>query len=169
MLDWLESNQNPKTGSWGPIPSGASSLSKTVQPGYHIWLLFFYDECPLHHVENIIDSLLDTQSDLGGFGVRLNSSGCEDIDSIDPLARLSFMTEYRRDEIKSAVRRTLPWVFVNMNNDGGFVFRRFAPFFYGHENMFSDRDDSAMFATWFRTLSLTYLSKAISDSPFAEA
>lgn len=62
------------------------------------------------------------------------------------------------------LRRALPWVLVNMNDDGGFVFRRGEKFVYGHERMSSERDKSAMFPTWFRTLSLAYLAQALPDS-----
>ena len=51
-----------------------------------------------------------------------------------------------------------------MNADGGFVFRRGEPLVYGHERMSSGADESAMFPTWFRTLSLAYLAQALPDS-----
>ena len=70
---------------------------------------------------------------LGGFGVPRNSSACENIDSTDPLARLYFMTDYRRDEICSALKKAFFWVLVNVNPDGGWVFRRGEEFCYGHK------------------------------------
>lgn len=39
---------------------------------------------------------------------------------------------------------------------------------YGHENMSSLKDESAMFPTWFRTFSLAYLSKVIDNSDLKE-
>ena len=62
--------------------------------GYHFWLLYFYDRVPIPHAERAADSCLKTQNQLGGFGQGVHggdplcSSACEDIDSIDPLARL---------------------------------------------------------------------------------
>jgi len=38
------------------------------------------------------------------FGVPLNSSACEDIDSIDPLVRFSFVTDYRKEDIYKPLR-----------------------------------------------------------------
>jgi hypothetical protein len=35
---------------------------------------------------------------------------------------------------------------------------------YGHENMFSGVNESALFPTWFRTLSLAYLGKVLPES-----
>jgi hypothetical protein len=55
-------------------------------------------------------------------------------------------------------------VLANVNEDGGFVFRRDQSFVYGHENMSSGVNESAMFPTWFRALSLAYISKAL-DHP----
>ncbi len=112
----------------------------------------------------IIDSCLRTQNKFGGFGVPANSSACEDIDSIDPLVRLYFLGNYRKEEIKKSLERAIVWVLVNMNEDGGFVFRRMEPFVYGHKLMSSGKDESAMFPTWFRTLSLAYLAKALPTS-----
>jgi len=51
-----------------------------------------------------------------------------------------------------------------MNDNGGFVFRRGEQMVYGHELMSSKANESAMFPTWLRTLSLAYLAKALPDS-----
>ena len=81
LLDWLEETQDPRTGFWGEPYNTPALMSRGVQTGYHLWLLFFYDKRPVRYVERIIDSALATQNRLGGFGVPLNSSACEDIDS----------------------------------------------------------------------------------------
>ena len=164
LLDWLEETQNPETGSWKYPLDSAVNRSFAIQTGYHLWLLFFYDTRPIRYIERIIDSALTTQNKLGGFGVALNSSGCEDIDSIDPLVRLSMMTDYRNDEVQAVLKRALPWILANINDDGGFVFRRGEQMVYGHELMSSKINESAMFPTWFRTLSMAYLAKALPDS-----
>jgi hypothetical protein len=103
---------------------------------------------------------------LGGFGVRLSSSACEDIDSIDPLCRFYHLTDYRQVDIRLALERALPWILTNQNDDGGFVFYRHAPFTYGHKQMHSDHDQSGSFPTWFRTLSLAYLAQCLPDTYF---
>lgn len=162
--EWLDQKQDHKTGLWGKRFTKPQDLSNGVQTGYHIWLLYFYDKRDIRYKNQIIDSCLATQNKLGGFGVPLNSSACEDIDSIDPLIRLSLITTYRKDAIEKALQKAIPWIFVNMNEDGGFVFRRFESFTYGHQLMSSKKDESAMFPTWFRTLSLAYLGKYFPDS-----
>lgn len=160
---WLDDNQDRETGLWGKKFNSPLSLSMGVQTGYHIWLLYFYDKRPIQYIGKIIDSSLATQNKLGGFGVMINSSACEDIDSIDPLIRLSFLTSYRKLEVLLAIKKSILWILINMNKDGGFVFRRFEPFVYGHRLMSSTINESAMFPTWFRTLSLAYIAKVLPD------
>ena len=85
----------------------------------------------------------------------------EDIDSIDPLCRFYFSTEYKRAEIELCLKNALRWVWVNQMRDGGFVFRRFAEFKYGHGLMKTGPEESNLFATWFRTLSVASINKVL--------
>ena len=164
LFNWLDDKQDTSTGTWTEWDKNTRyGRSSGVQRSYHIWCLYFYDKRSLPY-ERMIDLLLKTQRWHGGFDWQFNSSACADIDSIDPLVRLYRLTEYRRTDVKSALRKALPWVMANINDDGGFAFRFHEPFFYGHELMSSKINESAMFPTWFRTLSLAYLSKALPDS-----
>ena len=163
MMAWLDQLPDPGTGLWGDEFDNPKLLSKGVQAAYHILLLYFYDHRHIQYENKLIDSLLSTQNRLGGFGTRRSSSACEDIDSIDPLARLFHTSKYRRDEVKNALEHALPWVLTNMNLDGGFVFYRGSSFTYGHELMTSAINQSAMFPAWFRTLSLAYIDQCITD------
>jgi hypothetical protein len=164
MYQWLDTHQDPQTGYWGYGSQTARERSWGVQTGYHLWLLYFYDGRPIKHVDKIIDSCLVTQNRLGGFGVPPNSSACEDIDSIDPLVRLSFITDYRREDIRKSLGKAVIWVLTNLNADGGWVFRRGEGFRYGHDLMWARTDQSSMFPTWFRTLSLAYISQVLSHN-----
>lgn len=165
MFAWLDKKQDPKTGLWGECFNNKHLLSNGVQTGYHIWLLYFYDRRPIHYVDRIIDSCLATQNKCGGFGIPLNSSACEDIDSIDPLVRFSFVTDYRQEDVQQALEQSLPWIFVNANPDGGWVFRRYEAFHYGHELMRAEAEESSMFPAWFRTLTLAVLAKRLVNTP----
>jgi len=166
IFSWLDQHQDPKTGLWGRSPFDTPrTLSIGVQTAYHIWILYFYERRTIQFIERCIDSCLKTQNQIGGFGVSLNSSACEDIDSIDPLCRFYFLSNYRRDDIRAAVERAISWIFANQNQDGGFVFKRFEPLAYGHELMTTRADESAMFPTWFRVLSLAYISRVIPNHP----
>jgi hypothetical protein len=168
MYRWLDRQQDLKTGYWGYSNDTAWERSQGVQTGYHLWLLYFYDGRPIQYVERVIDSCLATQNRLGGFGVQLNFSACEDIDSIDPLVRLSFITDYRREDIRKALEKALIWMLTNRNGEGGWVFRRGEGFRYGHNLMWTRADESSMFATWFSTLSLAYLSSVLPEGAIAE-
>jgi hypothetical protein len=170
MYDWLDDHQNAETGCWGYPCDTPLHRSYAVQTGYHFWCMYFYDNRPIKYIERIIDTCLATQNKLGGFGVQLNSSACEDIDSIDPLVRLSFITDYRRAEIISALKRAIPWILVNQNKfDGGWVFRRYQLYnILPHRVMWAGMNESFMTYTWFRTLSLAYIAQALPDSNIAE-
>ena len=169
MLDWLSwHHMNPETGLWGSIdvrePKG---LSRAVMGAYHFWLLFFYDRALIPFPAQALASVLRTQQKDGGFGCGVHgpaSSACEDIDSIDPLVRLLLSGTNRRDDIQAALRIAEPHVIAMQNDDGGFVWVRGTEFSYGHRLMTSGKNASGMFPTWFRTLSMAYLGKAIPDS-----
>lgn len=162
IFQFLDETQDPASGLWGNLPAKSpNELSIAVQTAYHLWNLYFYDRRPIHNIERAIDSCLATQNELGGYGVALNSSACEDIDSIDPLCRFYFLTDYRREDIRKSLERALPWVLANQLEDGGFVFSRFRGFAYGHERMTTGLEESHLFGTWFRTLSIAYICQVL--------
>ena len=163
MYDWLDRRQDSQTGYWGYGKETPRERSLGVQTGYHLWLLYFYDARPVHYPERIIDSCLATQNHLGGFGVTPNSSACEDMDSIHPLVHFACLTDYRREDVRRCLERASVWVMANFNGDGGAVFQRGQGFRYGHDLMRTRAGESSMFPTWFRTLSLGYLSQLLSD------
>ena len=137
------------TGLWGGLDTARPrKRSRAVQAAYHFWLLWFYDRMAIPHPEKAVDSCLATQNACGGFGQGVHtgsdreSSACEDIDSIDPLARLLCREPpHRRDDIRTALSRGAEVVLAAGTTEGG------------------------MFPTWFRTLTLAYLGKALPDSP----
>jgi len=69
-------------------------------------------------------------------------------------------------EIDIALKKALLWVLCNQVDDGGFVFRLEEPLVYGHPEMSSEKNQGAMFSTWFRTLSLAYLARYFSIELF---
>jgi hypothetical protein len=160
LVEELEKKINPHWGSWGyGSDDDMMFLSRTQQFAYHLYPVWLYDKRPIKHIDKLIDLTLKTQTKLGGFGAWLNSSACEDIDAIFLLIKLSELTDYRKEDIRRALRKAFAWVFANQNDDGGFVFRRNEPFVYGHELTSSKKNESHLFATWFRTLSMAYLTK----------
>lgn len=169
MLEWLAGHHvDPKSGLWGDYDlSQGPGLSRGVMGAYHFWLLFFYDRVPVPQPAAAIDHVLRTQGGKDeGFGQGVHgplSSACEDIDSIDPLSRLIGGSS-RRADIQKALLRAEPHVWQQQNDDGGFTWIRGAAFAYGHPLLSAGKDASGMFPTWFRTLSLAYLGRALPQS-----
>ena len=171
FFDWMEThNLHADSGLWGPIVpvDDKRALSHAVQAAYHWWGIYLYDNRPVPFIERAVDNLLRTQNPVGGFGWGVHnpddpysSSACEDIDSIEPLARFSLLTEYQRDEVKAALRRALPAVLNNRTADGGFAFIKDKAFTYGHAQLSAPAGTGAMFPTWFRTLTIAILETAL--------
>jgi spore maturation protein CgeB len=169
IFSYLDQAVDSNTGLWGYMaPNTPRSLSKAVQTSYHLWNLYFYDKRPIPFMERAIDNCLATQNLLGGYGAKPNSSACEDIDTIDPLCRFYFLSDYRRSDIKASIQKALNWVLVNRMDDGGFVFERFNGFMYGHEAMATKAEESHLFGTWFRILSIAYICRVL-DIPGVSA
>lgn len=158
LIKYLKNKINPITGMWGSYNlSKPEDVSRMIQFAYHLFQIFFYDKYPLQYPERVIDWLLKNQNKRGGFAPHLNSSACEDIDSTELLIQFSKITSYRSLEVKRSLKKALGWILSNMNNDGGFVFRKGEVFHYGHQEMSSQKNESSLFATWFRTLNLACL------------
>ena len=169
LLDWLARHHlDPASGLWGTYDlTTGKGLSRGVMGAYHFWLLFFYDRVPVPHLEAAVDHVLRTQGGRDdGFGQGVHgpmSSACEDIDSIDPLARL-IAVSHSSEVIRKALLRAESHVWQQQNPDGGFTWIRGTKFEYGHPLLKSPVDGSGMFPTWFRTLSLACLGRAVPES-----
>ncbi len=158
---------DPETGMWcGYDIQNPDQLSRMVQFAYHLFPLFFYDHVSLPYPDKVVQFVLRTQNAFGGFGVAPNSSACEDIDSIDILIRLSPSVPDHKEEVDAALKKAIPWILCNQVDDGGFVFRLNEPLVYGHSEMSSERNQGAMFPTWFRTLTLAYLMNHFGSTLF---
>jgi len=163
ILDWLDKTQDPGTGLWGQSFTTPQEMNAAYQGAYHFYLLYEYDRRPIRYPERIIDSMLSLQTKQGGFGIHENTSGCEDIDAIDPLARLYFHTDYRRTEIRTALTCAFDWVLENRTPDNGFAFTKDADMFYGSNLMYSGKNEGSSFAAWWRMLSLAILSQVVTE------
>ena len=164
IFDWLDREQDPHTGMWGRHFETKEDMNQVYQGAYHHYLLYFYDKRKFKYVNRITDILLSLQTQQGGFGIHENTSGCEDIDAIDPLARLYVKTNYRHKDIEKALLKASTWILSNQNEDGGFVFVRDKEQFYGHRLLYSGINQSAIFPTWWRPLSLAIIAKALPES-----
>jgi len=174
LLEWMATHHvNPATGVWGDGDvSDPIRRSHAVQAAYHWWPLFFYDGVTLPYVEHAIDTVLATQNPNGGFGCGVHnpkepwkSSACEDIDSTDPLARLAQKTPYRKEDIRQALAKAAEWVLKNQVDDGGFVFVLDQPPFWLKD---IEANTGVIWTTWFRTLSLAIIGKALPEHPLGQ-
>ncbi len=161
LKSFLRNKLNPETGMWCEFDvCEPNQRSRMVQFAYHLFPIFFFDNDDGFDVEKIASIVLKTQNEYGGYGVKPNSSACEDIDSVDILLRVY---EYCSPELKSrineSIERALDWVLINQMEDGGFVFRLDDSFTYGSQETSSLRNQSGMLPTWFRVLSIAYMTR----------
>lgn len=160
LKNYLRSKINPQTGMWMKVDTvNLDQRSRMVQFAYHLLLIYFYDNDFNFDHEKIIHHVLNTQNKYGGYGVQYNSSACEDIDSIDILVRLyPYVSDSLKKKISQSISLATPWVLANQVVDNGFVFRLNSALKYGHQEMNALANIGAMFPTWFRTLSIAYIT-----------
>ena len=163
IYDFLNKHQNSVNGLFGKEYDSNKDLMHGIIGAYHLWLLYFYDEKEIRNIDKIIDSLITNQNLSGGFGIYLNSSACEDIDTVDPLVRFYFQNKDKKQEVKiiKCLDRFLPSLIKNFNDDGSWVFRRNEACYLFSRNMYSDPNNGNLFYTWFRLLTLGYMSKVM--------
>lgn len=148
---------NSDTGLWGAgFPDALTALLDGVVAGYHFWVLYWYDGLDIPFGERTFHSITHIQNRFGGFHPKeVNSSACHDIDGVLPLIRLSYRYPHLQPAALPVVKKAIPWLLYNFNSDGGACFMRNRSFCYGHPAMFSNTDQSAIFPTWFRLLTIT--------------
>lgn len=162
IADWLRARQNPETGMWhdGPLTTRAQ-VNDAIRAAYHYYPLFEYDGVPLPYSERTVDVILPTQNSWGAFEEEGRPAGaCEDIDALDPLLRFAPRTAYREADVRIAAERALVWILACRNPDGGSSSIPEHGFHYGgHPLTTSQPGESNLFATWFRTLTVAYISQ----------
>jgi hypothetical protein len=161
MCDWLIARQNPDTGMWHTKSySELSNLEKLniVRAAYHFYPLFEYEGIRIPYPDKIVKFILPQQNSYGGWTVEEGNSGaCEDIDAIDPLLRCAKYCPYEENNIAKAIKKSLVWQLACKNLDKGFSFYARSQQEYGGHNLTTSlRDESSMFATWFRSLCIAY-------------
>jgi len=163
IYNFLNKNQNKNNGLFGSEYLNKKDLMHGIIGGYHLWLLYFYDGREINNSDKIIDSLIKNQNISGGFGIFLNSSACEDIDSVDPLVRFFVRQGKKNQNILICLNKFLPSLLKNLNDDGSWVFRRNEACYLFSDNMYSEANNGNLFYTWFRLLNLAYISKVLAD------
>jgi hypothetical protein len=163
LFEHLDRRVDPTTGLWGNLNLDQPVWrSESIQAAYHFWLLYFYEGIMPRYIGNSIEWILATQNPCGGYGVMWNSSCCESIDSIDPLARLLQISTDHRMQVQRSLERAVADAMTTLNSDGGFTFRRGAAMPYGDSaSTYQPLDQSSTFFTWFRMLSIALATHAL--------
>lgn len=161
MTNWILQKQNPQTGMWHSHPVDTMSHHEklcVVRAAYHFYPLFKYEGIEIPYQKQIVNFILPLQNSWGGWTVENGNAGaCEDIDAIEPLLRCASSSPERQSEIRATIIRSIIWQLSSRNTDKGFSFYvRSQQEYGGHPLTTSLRDESSMFATWFRTLCLAY-------------
>lgn len=163
-FDWLDRTVDPATGLWGS--DGKCSHFAAMAGGYHQLLVYYHEGHPINAPRKLVDTVLDLQHADGGFAPGGGGGACEDVDAIDILVNLYKRQDYRRADIRAALRHALGHLRRMQNPDGGFVYKRDQP----HTHMGIPHTDvppntSAMFPTWFRVHTLALIAEVLTDEP----
>lgn len=118
ILDWLDERQDPETGYWGT--DNGASLFNGMAGAFHFFFYYFYFQRKINYVHQIIDSTLSLQRFDGLYDPRGGGGPCEDLDAVDILVKMSYITDYRAQDIKQSLTRSFHAIMDNRNGDGIF-------------------------------------------------
>jgi len=161
-FDWLDQHLDPKTGLWGT--NGYCSSFIAMCGGYHQLLVYYYENRNVMHKKQLIDTVLSLQHTDGGFHPNGGGGACEDVDAADILVNMYKQTNYKRPQIRYALRKTCRQVLKMQMPDGGFVYRLNESFIHmGIKKTASGPNQSNIFSTWFRIHTLALISEILTD------
>lgn len=122
ILEWLDKNQNAKTGFWDL--GKKSSLHNQMAGAYHFLIYYtFFNKKP-RYKDKIIDSTLLIQNYDGLFSYSGGGGACDDLDAIDLLCRASFYANHRRTDVIKALTKSYNALWDNKNDNGGFCWAK---------------------------------------------
>lgn len=161
-FDWHDRHLDPRTGLWGT--DRGSDVRAGIFGGYH-QLILYYDQRPeIKHHEALVDAVLSIQHPDGGFSHTRGGGACEDVDSVDILVNLYKRYDYKRPEIRVALRRCLGLIRGMPNTDGGFSYKQGRGYLHmGMEMTRNKSGESGMFPTWFRVHTLALIAQVLVD------
>lgn len=159
---WLEARVDPRTGLWGS-DCGARRLD-VMCGAYHQLLVYRHEGREVRHPERIVDFVLGLQHPDGGFAREGGGGACEETDALDLLVGCYKQRDYRRADIRSAVRRCVRLMLSLQNPDGGFPYRRgVAMSHMGIPDTQCPAGASGTFPTWFRIHALSLAAEVVPD------
>ncbi|NJN53911.1 MAG: hypothetical protein HC804_03635 [Anaerolineae bacterium] len=161
-FDWLDKTVDPATGLWGS--NGYCSNAVALYGGYHQLLVYYTEQRPVTAPDKLVDVALSLQHADGGFHPYGGGGACEDTDAIDILVNMYKQSEYKRPQIRLALRHALHHIQQRQMADGGFVYRLEQPFIHmGVAKTASPANQSNLFSTWFRVHTLALMSEILTD------
>lgn len=121
-LDWFDRTQNPKTGFWGK--GKWSEYIMGMGGFYHMFVVYNYMRRKVNHADRVVDRCLLLQQANGLYTPNLGGATCDDIDGLDPLVHFYYRYDYRRADVRKALRKALPVLLDMQNEDGGFCWAK---------------------------------------------
>jgi len=159
-FEWLDGSADPATGLWGT--NGFCSPMEAVYGGYHQLLVYYHQNHPLTNPSGLVDTVLKLQHHDGGFNPSGNAGACEDVDSVDILVNCYKRFDYRRANIRHALRRCLGHILSTQNPDGGFPYNlNQAQSHMGIPGTDAPPNVSCAFPTWFRIHTLALIAEIL--------
>jgi len=122
IMELLQESQDKNTGFWN-LNQGAS-LHNQMAGAYHFIIFYTFLGIQPNYIKKIIDSTLLIQEYDGLFNYQTGGGSCDDLDAIDLLCRATFYTNYRKNEIERALRKSYLALLKNQNKDGGFCWAK---------------------------------------------
>jgi len=166
-FEWLDKEVDPSTGLWGS--NGFCSNANALYGGYHQLLAYYYEKRPILYPERLVDVALSLQHADGGFNPGGGGGACEDTDAIDILVNMYKRVDYKRPQIRIALRQALIHILERQMPDGGFVYHLDKPFIHmGVQKTASLPNHSNLFPTWFRVHTLALISEILTDEPISQ-
>lgn len=164
-FEWLDFELDKNTNLWGT--NGYCTNFHAMCGGYHQLLCYYHEGRNLANPAGLIDTVLPLQHWDGGFSPNGGGGACEDVDAVDILVNMYKLINYRRPEIRTALRRALSSILRSQMPDGGFVYRRNEEFVHmGIPKTRTPRNRSNVFATWFRVHTIALISQILTDNEF---
>ena len=118
VLSEIEERQDSKTGLW--FGEGVRDHRWGVYAAYHFAPFFLWRGRRLKRVDKIIDSVLGIQSPEGLFADSIGGGACEDLDAIDLLVKLSYLSDHRSEDVCLGLRRAFDRILQLQCGNGGF-------------------------------------------------
>lgn len=163
-FEWLDTHIDPATSLWGT--DGYCSAMEAVYGGYHQLLVYYHENHRVPNPQGLVDTVLSLQHYDGSFHPGGNGGACEDVDCVDILVNMYKQYDYRRRDIRIALRRCMHHILYLQNPDGGFPYNRDQ--WQSHMNVPgtpAPPNVSTTFATWFRIHTLALIAQVLPMEP----